>query len=263
MRIALLAPSSRLAGIAQRWSAAGTDVVPVRPGPDLLALRHVDAIATSTRRRSAALAAFAWSRARGVPLVLDAGSRRAGLLIERAEVLVDEDGFDLQGVTAWPCDTALRSELGIGDGFVVAAIGSRGQLEAAARRIPEVHFLFVGGSVPDLPNVTVTRRPSRSRLPRYIAAADVLYATTRRDAAAYLAAARPVIGPHAFIEDAGAGWMVAPRDLDALVEAIRDAAADPIGAGTRGEVGRLYALDVLDRDRIAAGYLETLRTLIG
>lgn len=210
---------------------------------------------------------------RAVPKVLRA---RAGLVVSAGHAVVEGasfaavQGIDVRRVAPAPRDTALRDELGLGSDLVVACFGAHtnDHLLAAARELPEIGFVLVGEGEPHR-NVAFVPSPHAARIDRLVAAADVVVASGFDPPARvleHLARARPVLllgrgAAATIVEAAGAGWVVPRDDVDAIAEALHEAAADPAGTWTRGEIGRQYVEEHFDGDRVADDYLAALQRL--
>jgi colanic acid biosynthesis glycosyl transferase WcaI len=109
------------------------------------------------------------------------------------------------------------------------------------------------------------QRPAET-MPRYFAQADVLLATLRREPIfaytipsklqSYLACGRPVVAAlegegGRIVNEAGAGWAVAPEDPHALAQAVIAAAA--LSAGEReamGNRGEAYFREHFEREKL-------------
>jgi glycosyltransferase involved in cell wall biosynthesis len=217
--------------------------------------------------------------------------------VDTSSTIVVRNGVDLRQFTPWPRDAELRAELELRDRFVVAHVGSLEvghgleHLLAAARALAshaEIHFLFVGDGAAKsslmraaashgLRNVTFLPAAAPHRVARFIAAADLLAVTVRDHPRLdgwipprmfeAMASARPLLlavrgEAAAIVEDAGAGWVVEPGDVAAMVEAIREAHADPVGTGTRGELARMCATEQFDRERLAGAYADAQERLV-
>jgi colanic acid biosynthesis glycosyl transferase WcaI len=173
-------------------------------------------------------------------------------------------------VPVTPLDRPSRVEWGWTRRFVVLYSGNLGLAHefetviAAAKRLagamPNVLFAFVGvgprltevrDATRDAPNVEFQDYVDRSRLGDTLSAADIHLVTLRPDMAGLLvpskiygilAAGRPTVyvGPaegeiHDILREGRCGTSVRNGDVDALVQAVRDYACDPI---RRDEEGR-------------------------
>ncbi len=140
------------------------------------------------------------------------------------------------------------------------------RLASAFGRLGDGTLTFVGDGPlrPQLhgrPNVTVTGYVPHEVVPGYLAAADVLcqpslvepfgQATLEALAAARTVVATRIGGPPEFVPP-GAGVLVDPADEDALVEALREAAALPVPNPTARAAAELHDL------RAQAGRVEAI-----
>jgi glycosyltransferase involved in cell wall biosynthesis len=253
-------------------------------------VRAVDVVIAAAPPVAWALSGWALSTALRVPFVLELhgpcmGVRwlrhRADLLVSASDAIaralgieaaVIADGVDVGRGTPAPRDTALRAELRIGDELMVACFSAHAtdRLLAVARDLDGIRFVLVGEGAATR-NVTFVPLPRPGRIDRLVAAADLVVVTARdpvADALEIMARARPVLligrcEAAAIVEAAGAGWVVARDDTDAIVDAIRDAEADPAGAWARGEVGRIHVTEHFDRERLAGAYLAELHRVTG
>jgi glycosyltransferase involved in cell wall biosynthesis len=283
--------SSDRHGVLRREWQGGVAVVRsvVAPAAALAGeVRACDVIIAVASSRRWALWGWALAELLRVPFVLELHGvrtipgpvrRRADLLVVASADRSDEmdaiaipHGIDVRACVPSPRDTALRADLGIGDELVVVGLGTHAndRLQRAAQRLSDVRFVLLGaGAGPS--NVTVVPAPRPERRARLVAAADVVVATDDDPLSQILeamACARPVLlvgrGEAAgIVEAAGAGWVVARDDTDALADAIRDARADPAGAWARGEVARLHVAEHFDADRLADAYLAQLHRITG
>ena len=138
-------------------------------------------------------------RMRGVKLILSTTHALARGLEERfriqfspQQLQIAPNGCDLERYADLPEAPQARQQLGLTDTFTVGYSGhfyaGRGMdlLTAIARRLPDTHFLWVGGRPEDvqpwrnalaqqsITNITITGFIPNSQLPLYQAAADVL-----------------------------------------------------------------------------------------
>jgi glycosyltransferase involved in cell wall biosynthesis len=65
------------------------------------------------------------------------------------------------------------------------------------------------------------------------------------------------------VEQAGAGWVVAPQDAAAMTDAILHAKANPAEARARAIAGRSFVEAHFDRRALADRYLDELVALVG
>ncbi|HLH89448.1 MAG TPA: glycosyltransferase [Xanthobacteraceae bacterium] len=189
-------------------------------------------------------------------------------------------GVDLARFSAAPDRAKIRAELRIADDtFVVLYVGAllrqKGVLDLAEalRRVAwrDVVALFVGaGPVqPEGPGVRLLGPRANSEIPTLLAAADVFVLPSWHEglglsAVEAGAAGIPVIGGRtgglANLLADDCGYAFTPRDVDALIEALRAMRADPGEARRRAD--RLKARVARDHDlhvnarRVAALYRE-------
>jgi colanic acid biosynthesis glycosyl transferase WcaI len=146
----------------------------------------------------------------------------------------------------------------------------------------DVRFVLMGdGNQRDMLTVRATGiaaidlRPPTADYPAVLAAADVLLVNERLSnvdmclpskLTSYLHAGRPVIaaspaegGTAAEVRRSGAGLVVPPGDPSALLEAVRDLAADPELMATFGRAGKAYAAMNLAADRARDSLADVLR----
>jgi glycosyltransferase involved in cell wall biosynthesis len=189
-------------------------------------------------------------------------------------VQIAPNGADPDRYQALPDSAALRQELGLPPGLLVAYTGhfyaGRGAelLFQLAQRFPQVHFLWVGGRPEELHiwqarletagvrNVLLTGFIENRRLPRYQAAADILLMPYERAIAGssggdsaeicspmkmfdYLAAGRAILSSdlpvlHEVLNERNAVFCP-PEDVDAWQQALAALLAD---AGRRQQLGQ-------------------------
>jgi colanic acid biosynthesis glycosyl transferase WcaI len=170
---------------------------------------------------------------------------------------------------------ALRQQLGLGDAFLVIYAGIHGVAQGldtvlrAAQQLadePHIHFLFVGDGPCkadllslkeelELSNVTMLVPQPRETIPAYLSAADAALVPLRRldlfkgalpskmfDAWACECPVLLSIDGEArqVLEQAQAGVFVEPESVEAMVEAIRDLAADRRRCQEYGTNGRRF-----------------------
>lgn len=192
---------------------------------------------------------------------------------------------------------AARKTLGMEDKFVVMYAGTVGLaqgldvvLEAAKLLRDEraVQFVLVGDGVerPNLlekarregiDNVSFVDRQPRSKIPSLLNAADVILVTLRKQplfegalpskTSEALACGRPVIMTVAgeaaeLLERAGAGLAVEPECPQALATAVRTMKERPELAAEMGRKGRAFAVQHLDRSKLAKRLEEVLMSLV-
>jgi colanic acid biosynthesis glycosyl transferase WcaI len=185
-----------------------------------------------------------------------------------------------------------RAELGLPEGAVVALysgnMGAKQGLELlaqAARRCPQVSFVFCGGGAgrPDLvaqcaglANVRFLDLQPVERLGELLTMADIHLLPQRADAAdlvmpsklaGILASGRPVVatahpGTEVAHVAAGCGLVVPPEDPAAFAGAVADLAADPERRRVLGLAARAYAEKRLSRDMVLGAFERQLVRLV-
>lgn len=189
----------------------------------------------------------------------------------RTKVHVIPNFVDTDAVRPAGRDTALRHELGLGEGPVVLYAGNVGFSQSldllldAAARLPHVTFLVNGDgaakaslqtAAAGLPNVCFNGYVDEDRLAELLATGDVHVVPLRRGLGAVsvpsktytiMAAGRPVVAAidpgtaiPAILAEAGAGVAVPPDDADAFVEAVGRLVDDPAAAAELGAAGRRW-----------------------
>ena len=191
---------------------------------------------------------------------------------------------------------ALREELGLGDRFVAAYVGTHGVcqgletvLKAAelTRDDPGIVYLLVGDGAEremllrmkadrGLDNVLIVGQRPKSDMPAIWSLTGASLVLLRKSETfetvlpskmfEAMAMRRPMIlgvGGEArqLLENAGAGIPVPPEDEKALAEAVRRLAADSNLARQMGESGRRYVEENFDRSRLAKQYSAVLSSV--
>jgi colanic acid biosynthesis glycosyl transferase WcaI len=205
----------------------------------------------------------------------------------------DPELFDLEEAGEAPAASSIRTELGLGDAFLVLHAGNMGVkqgldvvLDAAARTREDgrLIYLLVGdGAVRPalearahamgLSNVRFVPLLPRPAFLRLLAAADVCLVTQQRTVAdivfpskvlTLLAAGKPVIASVTAasavaraIADAGAGDVVEPENPAALADAVRVLRDDAVRRRAMSVAGRAYARAAWERDA-TLGHLERM-----
>lgn len=194
--------------------------------------------------------------------------------------------------------TAARARLGVDDKFVAMYAGTHGPaqgldvvLDAAKLLVdePDIQFVLVGSGVEKprlmakavregIDNVTFADPVSRAEVPAMLNAADAVLVTLTKQplfegalpskTSEALACGRPVVmtvpGEAArLLEDAGAGIAVEPEQPAALAEAISRLKGDPELAARMGANGRAFAVDQLERTKLARRLEALLLDLVG
>lgn len=191
---------------------------------------------------------------------------------------------------------ALRSEMGLGDRFLVLYAGIHGIAQGletvlqAARQLagdPRIHFIFVGDGPckadllrlkrdTNLPNVTMLDAQPREAIPAYLSAADVALIPLRRlelfkgavpskmfDA---WACGCPVVlsidgESRQVLERAHAGVFVEPESAEAMAETIRALSTDSDRCRAYGRNGRRFVEAHYSRQAQARQLVELLEAL--
>jgi colanic acid biosynthesis glycosyl transferase WcaI len=184
------------------------------------------------------------------------------------------------------------------NGFTVVFAGNLGSAQALDTvidaalllREEDVHWVFIGdGNQRAALEAAVAARQLAGRvrflgwrpneaMPRYLALADVLLVTLRRNAAfattvpaklqSSLAMGRPVLaaleGEGArIVTESGAGLVVAQEDAAALADGVRQLrAAGTAARSVMGARGRAYAQTHFDRDRLVGRLTDWLRDVV-
>ncbi len=176
--------------------------------------------------------------------LLEAIEKVAGLRLPEQEVQVAPNGVDLSQYESLPEAGEARRQLGLTDrmtlGFTGHIYPGRGAelLFALAGRMPDYHFLWVGGTPKELAhwrarleqagaaNVTMTGFVENSRLPLYQAAADVLLMPYGRSISASSGQdIAEVINPMKMFDYMAAGRAIVSADLPVLHEVLHERTA--------------------------------------
>ena len=211
----------------------------------------------------------------------------------RAGVRVIPNFVDTGAIRPLDRDTALRRELGLGDGPVVLYAGNVGFSQsldvvlAAARAMPDVTFLVNGDGAArprlerdaaELGNVAFNGYVEHERLAEVLATGDVHVVPLKRGLGrvsvpsktySIMAAGRPVVAAidpgtevPRILEASGGGLAVAPDDVDGLVAALR-AALDATTGAELGERGRRWVVEHASPAAVGAAYDDLVRELAG
>jgi glycosyltransferase involved in cell wall biosynthesis len=192
----------------------------------------------------------------------------------------------------------VKREIGAEGKFVVSYLGTIGMahgleiiIKAAARlrdTNPEIVFLVVGEGAEkeriialarqrSLNNVRFLDQQQREKIPAYIGASDVCLVLLKKSDVfktviptkmlEFMSCARPVIlgvdgQARTILEEARAGIVIEPENSDALVNAIRDLAANQGLATELGQNGREYIVRNLSRRQTAEKYIGMLEHLL-
>lgn len=206
------------------------------------------------------------------------------------------NGVDLDQVTS-PDDTdAYREELGLSGKCLFLYAGLIGiaqrveilaEAAAAISDDDEIHFLIVGDGVRrpqieaivdehKLTNVTFLPRQPREAMSRILSMADVctvpLATSDLQDAVpsklleawAYSKPAILVAAGEAadLVSQSGGGKVVAPGDVESLVQAVREMKANPENRAAMGESGHRFVAEHLDRPILAKQMSAVFSSLV-
>ena len=211
----------------------------------------------------------------------------------RGDVRVIPNFVDTDAIRPLSRDTALRSELGIGDEPVVMYAGNVGfsqSLElvvAAARAIPGATFVINGDGVAlgslraqaeGVPNVRFSGYQPRDRLAEVLATGDIHLVPLRAGLGSVsvpsktysvLAAGRPVLAAidpgtevPRILAASGAGVSVPPDDGERFVDALRALLASPSERATMGAAGRAWVERAASPAAVAEAYAALVRELL-
>lgn len=189
--------------------------------------------------------------------------------------------------------TAYRSELRLGDGFVVMYAGNVGYSQSlellveAARALPGITFVINGSGsaraelenlAHGLPNLVFGEFQPASRLAEVLCTADLHVVPLRTGLGhvsvpsktySILAAGRPILASidvdtevPRLLERSGAGVVVTPDDAGAFVEAVRSLASDRQALDDMGRRGRDFVVSSASPRVVAERYVETFRRAI-
>ena len=192
--------------------------------------------------------------------------------------MVERDGVDLERFADLPAPAVARAGLGLPEGFTAGYTGhlyaGRGieVILALAHRLPQVHFLLVGGREADidrvrakadgLDNVTLAGFVPNATLSMYQAACNILLMPYDESIAAssggdiarylspmklfeYLASGRPILSSNLpvlkEVLDDETAVLLPPRDVGAWAAALEGLAGDPARRTRLGEAARSMA----------------------
>ena len=192
-------------------------------------------------------------------------------------------------------DQVVRKELGAEGKFLASYIGTLGNahgldtlLDAAAQlqqQNPDVMFLLVGEGAEKqrirsqaqsrgLNNIRFLDQQPREKIPAIISASDACLVLLKKTEVfktviptkmlEFMSCARPVIlgvdgQARQIVEEAGAGLVIEPENVDALVQAINQLAADRGLCTMLGKKGREHILQHFSRAQTAEKYIQILR----
>jgi colanic acid biosynthesis glycosyl transferase WcaI len=218
--------------------------------------------------------------------------------VPTAKISVIQNGVETELFNPRNSDPELKKQLNAEGRFVVSFIGTLGlahgldMVLAAAERLataaPDVMFMLVGegadreritslAKAKSLNNICFVPQQPREKIPAYISASDACLVVLKKSDVfetviptkmlEFMSCSRPVIlgvGGQAkqILERSGAGICVEPENPAALCDAILRLRQDPELCESLGRNGREYIVQNLSRQRTAAEYLKTLRSLI-
>jgi glycosyltransferase involved in cell wall biosynthesis len=208
------------------------------------------------------------------------------------------NGADLRLFRPGPRNNAVRRELGWGDRFVVMYAGAHGranaigQLVDAAERLrdqPNVLIATVGDG-PErakheraarergIKNIMFCGAQPKSRMPDFVNACDVGAAVLQRNPTFskvypnkvfdYMACERPTLlaidgaARRLVCDEARAGVFAPPENGQAIADAIRWLASEPVKLAEMGRHGRAWVEAKASRETQAARYLEEMKNLV-
>lgn len=210
------------------------------------------------------------------------------------KLTVITNGVDPERYRPGPRANDFRSQVGLGDAFVVLYAGAHGMSHAlhvilgVAREMavtaPDCRFVFVGdGAEKDrlvrqveewgLENVLFLPSQPAERMPAVYTSADVCLVPLRKvflfsyfipsKMFEILACARPIVASldgeaAAILRDSGGAIVVPPEDGVGIAAAIEQLRADSKLADEMGRRGREYVLKHFDRRELAGRYLTLL-----
>jgi colanic acid biosynthesis glycosyl transferase WcaI len=222
--------------------------------------------------------------------------------VPRKKISVIENGVETKLFAPDPfpggTETTLRRELRAEGKFVVSYIGTMGMAHgletiiAVAAQLqntnPEIVFLMLGEGAEKerivalarergLNNLRFVDQQPREKIPAYICASDVCLVLLKKTELfktviptkmlEFMSCARPVIlgvdgQARAILEEARAGFVIEPESSAALLDAIRDLAANREVARQLGQNGREYILRKFSRHHTAEKYICVLEALL-
>ena len=212
------------------------------------------------------------------------------------QVEVVPNGVDLTMFGKTEKDQSLRRELGLAEGFLVLYAGAHGMsndletvLKAAEilQSEEDIHFVFLGDGkektnlmalaqqmklrnlhfLPSIPKDQIASTLVQADVGLAILLAVDAYKTTYPNKVFdYMAAGLPVVLAidgviRQVVEDAGAGLFTQPGDPEALAEAVKRLAADPVLVDQLGQAGKQCVEGDFDRERLAAKMALVMETL--
>jgi len=216
--------------------------------------------------------------------------------IDTAKMFVIKNGVDLERFRARPksAGAEVAGEFGLSRKFVCTYIGTIGMahgldivLDAAERTKDDARlvYLLVGegarraeleakAGARALSNVVFAGQQPRGRVAEFLAASDAVLVHLRKAELfrnvipskifEIMACARPIImgvagEAAAIVEQAGAGIIIEPENVDEFLDALRTLRADRNHRRRMGRAGRRHVEANFDRETLAADYLRHLQ----
>ena len=212
------------------------------------------------------------------------------------QVEVIANGVDLAMFEGTKKDQSLRHELGLPEGFLVIYAGAHGMsndletvLKAAEilQSEEDIHFVFLGDGkekaslkalaesmklrnlhfLQSIPKDQIASTLVQANAGLAILLAVDAYKTTYPNKVFdYMAAGLPVVLAidgviRQVVEGAGAGLFAQPGDSEAIAEAVKQLAADPVLAEQLGQAGRRCVEGDFDREHLAAKMALIMETI--
>jgi colanic acid biosynthesis glycosyl transferase WcaI len=267
--------------------------------PESLAAVGAGTEGTLLHRMLGAIAGFLYRRANQIVVVTPAFKEHLirHWEVPAEKISIVENGVEINLFRADPAAAEVRKQLNLEARFLICYIGTMGNahgletLLAAAEELraelPTATFLVIGegaekqrivdlAAVRGLKNVVFLGQQARERIPAYVSAADICLVMLRRaelfktviptKLLEYMACERPVIvavdgQARQIVEEAGAGVFVEPENVEEMVKAILDLAANPERRRKMGASGRRYIVQKLSREQTARNYITVLEAL--
>jgi glycosyltransferase involved in cell wall biosynthesis len=219
--------------------------------------------------------------------------------VPEGKICIVQNGVDTNLFSPRAHNAEFRRKLGIEGKFVVGYIGTMGMahgletvVHAASdlqRTAPNVLFLMVGEGADKerminlarsrgLTNILFVGQQPREKVPDFIAASDACLVSLKRTELfktviptkmlEFMSCARPVIlgvdgQARRIIDEAKAGLFVEPEDAAALIQAIRQLAANEAMREMLGRNGRRHILEHFSRQQTAEDYVAVLAEILG
>lgn len=253
-------------------------------------------------RALAAVAKFLYQRSDRIVVVTPAFKdhlmRHWRVPEEKIEIVENGVETDLFAPASSPANEAVRRELGAEGKFLVCYIGTMGMahgletlLEAAGqlqRQSSNAQFLLVGEGAEKarikslaqsrgLANISFLDQQPREKIPAFISASDACLVLLKKTEVfktviptkmlEFMSCARPVIlgvdgQARQIIEDAEAGLVIEPENVEELVAAINQLNANRELGTQLGQKGRECILQHFSRARTAEKYIDVLQSLL-